>query len=237
LAKQRSGARVELQVNPESLALARRSDLGADETIGNGELPPPFQVHCELMSLPLALGLKLADLPGLAPPYLVADPQRVAAWRQRLAALPRPIVALAWAGRPTHYNDVSRSAGLASLAPLAMAAVSFVSVQKGPAAAADAPEGMALTRLSDEITGFDDTAAILSVADVLVSVDSSPVHLAGALDRPVYVMLPFVPDWRWLEQRDDTPWYPRTRLFRQPRRNDWAPVSRAVAQALAELAT
>lgn len=113
--------------------------------------------------------------------------------------------------------------------------MSFVSVQKGPAAASDPPPGMALTRLSAEIAGFDDTAAILSVADMLVSIDSSPVHLAGALDRPAWVMLPFVPDWRWLEQREDTPWYPRTRLFRQPRRNDWAPVTRAVAGALAEL--
>lgn len=234
-AKQRSGARVVLQVNPESLELARRSDLGADETIGNGELPPPFQMHCELMSLPLALGLRLADLPGLAPPYLVADSRRVVRWRQRLAELPRPIVALAWAGRPTHYNDASRSVGLASLAELAVPGVSFVSVQKGPAAAAEAPAGMALTRLSDDIAGFDDTAAILSVADVLVSVDSSPVHLAGALHRPAWVMLPFVPDWRWLEQREDTPWYPGTRLFRQARRNDWAPVTRAVAAALREL--
>nr|WP_294523702.1 hypothetical protein [uncultured Rhodopila sp.] len=235
LAKQRSGARVVLQVNQETLDLARRSDLGADETIGNGDLPPPFQMHCELMSLPMALGLRLSDLPGLAPPYLVADPQRIERWRQRLAALPRPIVALAWAGRPTHYNDASRSVSLASLAPLAMPGVSFVTVQKGPAAAAAAPEGMALTRLSDEIAGFDDTAAILSVADVLISVDSSPVHLAGALDRPAYVMLPFVPDWRWLEQRADTPWYPRTRLFRQPRRNDWAPVLRSLANALTDL--
>ena len=83
---------------------------------------------------------------------------------------------------------------------------------------------MALTSLSDEIEDFDDTAAILCVADLLISVDSSPTHLAGALGRPAWVMLPFVPDWRWLMDRDDTPWYPRHRLFRQPRRGDWAAV-------------
>ena len=235
-AKQRSGARVVLQINAELLELARRSDLGADETIPNGELPPPFQMHCELMSLPMALGLKLSDLPGLEPPYLVADLDRVVYWRQRLAGLPRPVVTLVWAGRPTHYNDASRSISPGSLAGLAVPGVNSVSVQKGPAAAAAAPDGMALTRLSDEITGFDDTAAILSVADLLISVDSSPVHLAGALNRPAWVLLPFAPDWRWLEQRQDTPWYPRTRLFRQPRRNDWEPVTRAVAQALAKFA-
>lgn len=237
LARQRSGARVVLQVNTETLDLARRSDLGADETIGNGALPPPFQMHCELMSLPLALGLTPHDLPGLAPPYLAAGEDRIAHWRQRLAALPRPVVALVWAGRPTHYNDASRSMNLAGLAPLALPGVSFISIQKGPAAAqaATPPPGMALTALSDDIAGFDDTAAILTVADVLVSVDSSPVHLAGALDRPVFVMLPFVPDWRWLTGRDDTPWYPRTRLFRQPHRNDWAPVLDAVAGALTAL--
>ena len=232
-AAERSGARVVLEINREAFALAQRSELGVDTLIPIGTLPPAFDVHCELMSLPRALGLQVTDLPGPIP-YLLPDPQRVAHWLQRLAGLPRPVVALAWAGRPTHHNDANRSLTLAALAPLAIAGVSFAAIQKGPAAAqaADPPPGMALTPLSEEIRDFDDTAAILSVADLLVSVDSSPVHLAGALDRPAWVLLPFVPDWRWLMGRADTPWYPRHRLFRQRRRGDWPGVLDEVRQAL-----
>jgi len=234
LAKARSGARVILEVNPETLALARRSLDMLDGIVARGQLPPAFDVHCELMSLPMALGLELSDLPGPVP-YLKPDAARVAHWRRRLAALPRPVVALAWAGRPTHPNDANRSIDLAGLAPLAASGVSFVAIQKGPAAAQASapPAGMALTCLSDEIADFDDTAAILCVADLLISVDSSPTHLAGALGRPAWVMLPFVPDWRWLMGREDTPWYPQHRLFRQPRRGDWGAVVAALAAALA----
>ncbi|MGV2290466.1 glycosyltransferase family 9 protein [Trinickia sp. YCB016] len=232
-AKAKSGARVVLEINAETLSLAQRS-AGFDDIVVRGTLPPAFDMHCEMMSLPMALGLKLDDLPGPVP-YLSADPQRLAHWRQRLRDLPRPLVALVWAGRPTHFNDANRSLKLAQLAPLAQAGVSFVSIQKGPAAAqADSPpEGMRLLSLSGEIADFDDTAAILSIADLLISVDSSPVHLAGALGRPVWVMLPKVPDWRWLLERTDTPWYPDMRLFRQDVRADWAGV---IARMAAELA-
>lgn len=235
-----SGARVILEVNAETLSLARRSQdtLGFDEIVARGTLPPPFGLHCEMMSLPMALGLTLADLPGPMP-YLGADPLRLAKWRQRLAGLPRPLVALVWAGRPTHFNDANRSLTLAQLAPLAQPGMTFLSIQKGPAAAqaADPPPGMSLVPLGDEIHDFEDTAAILSIADLLVSVDSSPVHLAGALGRPVWVMLPFVPDWRWLLERTDTPWYPGMRLFRQPSRGDWGSVMTVMASELARLAT
>jgi hypothetical protein len=236
LAKERSGARIILEVNPETLNLAERSLDILDGIVPRGQLPPAFDVHCQLMSLPLALGLRLEDLPGPMP-YLRPDENRLKRWRKRLAALPRPVVALAWAGRPAHPNDANRSLDLASLAPLAAAKGSFVSIQKGPAAAQanTPPAGMALTSLSDEITDFDDTAAILCLADLLISVDSAPTHLAGALGRPAWVMLPFIPDWRWLMDRDDTPWYPRHRLFRQPRRCDWGPVIAAMAATLRDI--
>ncbi|SOF00710.1 hypothetical protein SAMN05446635_8775 [Burkholderia sp. OK233] len=235
-ARERSGARVILEINAESLSLAQRG-LGAHDVIARGTLPPAFDVHCELMSLPMVMGLKLTDLPGPTP-YLSADPQHLGKWRQRLAGLPRPLVALVWAGRPTHVNDANRSLTLAQLAPLARADVTFLSIQKGPAAAqaVDLPPGMSLVSLSDEIHDFEDTAVILTIADLLISVDSSPVHLAGALGRPVWVMLPFVPDWRWLLERTDTPWYPGTRLFRQPSRGDWDGVMAALAAELARLA-
>jgi hypothetical protein len=238
-AKARSGARVILEVNPETLSLAQRNqaNLGFDDIVARGSLPPPFDMHCEMMSLPMAMGLKLADLPGKLP-YLSADPLRLDTWRQRLAGLPRPLVALVWAGRPTHFNDANRSLTLDRLAPLAEAGVTFLSIQKGPAAAqtAEPPPGMSIVSLSDEINDFEDTSAILTIADLLISVDSSPVHLGGALGRPVWVMLPFVPDWRWLLERNDTPWYPGMRLFRQPSRGDWGRVMAAMAPELARLA-
>lgn len=232
-AKERSGARVVVEINAESLSLVRRA-TGFDDIVERGTLPPAFDMHCEMMSLPMALRLSLDDLPGPTP-YLHPDPRRVERWRQRLAGLPRPLVALVWAGRPTHPNDANRSLSLAQLAPLARTGVSFVGLQKGPAAkqAALPPKGMSLLSLSDEIQDFEDTAAILCVADLLISVDSSPVHLAGALGRPVWVMLPKVPDWRWLLERTDTPWYPRMRLFRQEVRADWSGV---VSRMAAELA-
>jgi len=234
-ARERSGARVILEVNADSYALARRCS-GYDDIIPFGTIPPAFDFHCELMSLPLAMGLQLHDLPG-STGYLSADPARVDKWRARLASLPRPLVGLVWAGRPEHANDARRSMRLSDLAPLAQDGITFVSLQKGPAAqqSATPPAGMALLSLSDEIRDFEDTAAILTLLDVLVSVDSSPVHLAGALGCPAWVMLPFLPDWRWLLERDDTPWYPSVRLFRQQARGEWGPVLQAVSAALGKL--
>jgi hypothetical protein len=233
-AKERSGAKLILEINAETLPFAKRL-AGIDEIIVRGTLPPPFDVHCEMMSLPMVMGLQLADLPGNIP-YLRADPKRLARWRKRLASLPRPLVALVWAGRPTHTNDANRSIRLSTLAPLAMDGVTFVSIQKGPKAseAEAASSTMGLIDLGGEITDFDDTAAILSEVDLLISVDSSPVHLAGALGRPAWVMLPFVPDWRWLMQRSDSPWYPSLRLFRQTTHGDWAGVAQTMAAALAQ---
>jgi tetratricopeptide (TPR) repeat protein len=231
-AKARSGARVVLEVDAPMLSLAQRL-TGFDDLVMRATLPPPFDLHCEMMSLPMAMGLTLEQLPGPVP-VLTPDPGRVERWRERFAGLARPWVALAWAGRPTHVNDANRSLALSQLAPLARTGVTFLSIQKGPASAqaANPPAGMSLVALSDEIRDFEDTAAILCVADLLISVDSSPAHLAGALGRPAWVMLPFVPDWRWLLAREDTPWYPQMRLFRQPARGDWASVTAALSLAL-----
>ncbi|MFD2232667.1 hypothetical protein [Phaeospirillum tilakii] len=237
-AKRKSGARLVLQINADQESFARRIP-GIDQIIRRGELPPPFDMHCEMMSLPMALGLRLADLPGEMP-YLAADPKRLRRWRDRLARLPRPIVALVWAGRPNHANDANRSMSLSTLAPLAEAGGgSFISIQKGPKAAEaeTPPPGLTLTNLDREIADFDDTAAILRVADLLISVDSSPVHLAGGLNRPAWVMLPYIGEWRWLTEREDSPWYPSLRLFRQDRPGDWGGVVRRLAAALRELPT
>lgn len=231
-ARARSQARVIFEVNPETLTIARRM-WGDEDLVARGTLPVTFDRHCELMSLPMAMGLTLADLPGDVA-YLSADPERVAYWRARLADVPKPWVAIVWAGRPEHVNDRNRSVTLAQLAPLGASGATFLAIQKGPAAAqaGTPPAGMTMVSLSDGIRDFEDTAAILHLADLLVSVDSSPVHLAGAMGRPVWVMLPFVPDWRWLLDRDDSPWYPGMRLFRQPARSQWTPVIERMASEL-----
>ncbi len=231
-AKERSQARIVLQINADQAAFARRL-AGVDEIVLRDALPPPFDSHCEMMSLPMVMGLQLADLPGRIP-YLRADAGRLRRWRKRLAGLPRPLVGLVWAGRATHLNDANRSVTLDQMAPLAAAGGTFLALQKGPAAAEalNPPPGMRIEPLDTEIADFEDTAAILTIADLLISVDSAPVHLAGALGRPAWVMLPYVPDWRWLLQREDSPWYPSLRLFRQPSRGDWTSVAAAVAAAL-----
>ena len=219
-------------MTPHLLPLVARG-AGFDDIVARGTLPPAFDVHCEMMSLPMVMGLQLSQLPGRVP-YLSADPARLRRWRKKLKDLPKPLVALAWAGRPTLYNGQNRAVSLATLAPLGMGGITFLSIQKGdPATEAKAPPaGMALVNLSDDIKDFEDTAAILSVADLLISIDSAPAHLAGALGRPVWTMLGFVADWRWLLNRSDSPWYPSMRLFRQGAHNDWASVIARVAEAL-----
>ena len=233
-ARERSQARVIVEVNQAAFSLIQRS-YPDFHVIPRGQLPPPFDYHCELMSLPAALGLQLADLPGDVA-YLQAAPERIERWRARLRDLPRPLVALAWAGRPSHPNDASRSMPLATFAPLASTGVHCVAVQKGPAADEETPTGLALTRLGPEIADFEDTAAILSVADLLISVDSSPAHLAGGLGRPAWVLLPFEPEWRWLLTREDSPWYPQHRLFRQKTPGDWVGVMEQVRTVLHKMA-
>lgn len=232
-AQARFAGRVVLEVNPEALPFAQRafSDL---EVTPRGALPPDFDVHAQLMDLPAALGLELHDLPGSIP-YLSADPARQLSWRQRLDALlgaGTPRVALVWAGRPTHPNDAKRSMHLVDFVPLVSANIPFLALQKGPAALEAAPKGLSLHRLDTEIHSFEDTAAILAETDLLISVDSSPVHLAGALGKRAWVLLPFEAEWRWMTQRRDTPWYPSHRLFRQPRPGDWQAVLAEVVDAL-----
>ncbi|AUG55462.1 tetratricopeptide repeat protein [Thalassospira marina] len=233
-AKERSQARIILQIREEQQSFAKRM-TGIDDVIIQGALPPEFDMHCHLMTLPMALGLKMQDLPGEVP-YLKTSPERLKKWKKRLKDLPRPLVGLVWAGRPTHLNDANRSLAFAELAPLGDSGVTFVAVQKGDRAddAKTPPAGMNVISLSDEIEDFEDTAAIFQILDLLISVDSSPVHLAGAIGRPAWVMLPFVPDWRWLLDREDTPWYPSVRLFRQPRAGDWHSVIANIRTALLE---
>ncbi|WP_082908230.1 tetratricopeptide repeat protein [Bradyrhizobium neotropicale] len=191
---------------------------------------PAFDLHCPLGSLPLAFGTRLDTIP-FAQAYLPAPPAaRVKAWEDlledRLGLRNRFRVGLAWSGNPDHNNDHNRSMALRSLAPLLDCDVQFVSLQKGvrDQDRAFLAERFDILDLTDQLTDFSDTAALISCLDLVISVDTSVVHLAGALGTPVWTMLPFNPDWRWLLNRDDSPWYSSMRLFRQPKRGDWASV-------------
>ena len=145
-------------------------------------------------------------------------------------------VGLVWAGSRRHEDSPSRSLPLAAFAPLAgLPGVAYFSLQKGPAAGDAVPEGLALTDLSGELADFTDTAAVIKWLDLVISVDTSVAHLAGALARPIWTLLPHFAEWRWLEGRADSPWYPTMRLFRQPRHGDCPAVLAQVAQALREL--
>jgi tetratricopeptide (TPR) repeat protein len=228
---------------PYALARLIRTMPGSQHVIAHGEAPPEFDVHCPLMSLPLALGTTLETIPATVP-YLSADPDQERAWRIRLAALPGLRVGLVWAGNPRVSDraasaiDRRRSMPLARLAPLgAVEGVSFVSLQKGPGAeqAKAPPRGMALYDWTDELWDFADTAALVAGLDLVISVDTSVVHLAGALGKPVWVLNRYDACWRWLYGRADSPWYPTARLFRQPAFGDWDSVIAEVATALREL--
>jgi Tfp pilus assembly protein PilF len=201
---------------------------------------PPFTAYCPLSGLPRLHGTKLETIPG-AMPYLRADPEHAAAWRARLDGLIRSHarrIGIVWAGRPAHNNDANRSINLAELGRIAETdGIALVSLQKGVGQAAIATYfGRApLLNLGALVAGFADTMAIIETLDLVVTVDTAVAHLAGAMGKPVWIMLPHAPDWRWLLDRNDSPWYPTARLFRQPRAGDWSTVARLVAERLSQL--
>jgi tetratricopeptide (TPR) repeat protein len=227
-----SGAKVVLEVPPELKPLLVRLD-GVAAVVAGGETPTPFDVHCPLGTLPLAFKTTLDTVPAPIP-YLSADETHLAKWSVRLGPRERPRIALAWSGNPSHLNDRNRSIAFARLAPFFAAPAHFISIQRdlrsedGAALAAE-PR---ITPLGGELQSFADTAAVLALSDLLISVDTSVVHLAGAMGRPVWVLVPFVPDWRWTRAGDTTPWYPTARLFRQTSLGDW---DEMIARVAAEL--
>jgi hypothetical protein len=174
-------------------------------------------------------------------PYLRVSEERVARWRDRVASDgARFRAGLVWAGNPQHEKDRERSAALADLAALGDVdgELVFYSMQKGEPAkqVENAPAGMKLIDVAGDLQDFADTAALMMNLDLVVTVDTAAAHLAGALARPVWTMLAYVGEWRWLRNRDDTPWYPTMRLFRQTAYGDWAGVARRVAEELAKRA-
>jgi len=226
------GAKVVLEVQPELKSLLSRLD-GVRAVVARGEAPPPFDVHCPLGSLPLARKTELPVVPAQIP-YLSAERTHLQKWSARIEKLPRPRIALAWAGNPAHDNDRNRSIALSTLAPLLAKPASFISIQRDVrnADAAQLAATTQLTHLGGALADFNDTAAVLALCDLLITVDTAPAHLAGAMGRPVWVLVPFAPDWRWMLDGKITPWYPSARVFRQSDLADWNAVIARVAAAL-----
>jgi Flp pilus assembly protein TadD len=231
-----------LEVQPPLVRLLSTLS-GPRMVIARGERLPPHDLHCSLMSLPYALGTTLDTIPAEIP-YLRADPRDVEHWRRRLADLPGLRVGLCWAGgrSPTNREqnriDDRRSLHLTVLAPLvAVEGISFVSLQTGePAAqATHPPAGMNVHDFASALHDFADTAALVECLDLVISVDTATPHLAGALGKPVWLIIHADACFRWLQERDDSPWYPTMRLFRQPATGDWDSVTSRVRDALRHL--
>lgn len=225
----RRGAHVLIKCQPELKRLLQSIE-GVTQVIVEGEPSPPTDLELPMLSLPLAFGTALPTIPSEVP-YLRPNPTLAQAWRERIhvgeptrASLH---VGLVWAGNPARPGDRLRSISLSVLAPLGeVKDIVFYSLQKGlPAIQAKyPPQGMRLIDLTDDLHDFADTAALITNLDLVISVDTAVAHLAGALAKPVWTLLEFVPAWRWMLDREDSPWYPTMRLFRQPKRGDWASV-------------
>jgi tetratricopeptide (TPR) repeat protein len=236
LVKQRGG-RVIVGCQQSLLRLLARSP-GIDQLVGEGSSLPSFDVHAPLLSLSRIFQTAVETIPASVP-YVFAEPYLIASWRQELSRLPGFKIGIAWQGNPEYQSDRERSIPLRFFAPLAkLPQVHLISLQKGPGV-----EQLGMleerfpvldlsTRLDLVAGAFMDTAAIMMNLDLVIASDIAVPHLAGALRVPVWVPLATMPDWRWLLDREDSPWYPTMRLFRQRQRGDWAEVFERIAHEL-----
>jgi hypothetical protein len=228
-----AGAKVILQVQKQLVRLLADLD-GADQVIATGDPVPEFDYHSPLCSLPLAFGTNVSSVPAQTP-YLRAPPDRVEHWRANIGGATGPKVGLNWAGNPNYGDDAERSILLPRLLPLLVQdELKFFGLQNGlrQGEADILRNEHRLRYIGDQITPFEDTAAVVALMDVVISSDTAMVHLAGALGRPVWILLPFQADWRWLLGRTDSPWYPTARLYRQSRAGDWNGVLAEVSDQL-----
>ena len=230
------GANVLLRCPPALLRLLRGTRY-IDQVVLNNSPLPAFDLEMPLLSLPKAFGTSLATVPA-AIPYLFADPNLIEHRRRELDRYPGFRIGIAWQGNPKHKNDPRRSFPLEHFADVArLGGVQLFSLQKGPGheQLSRLADSFSVVDLGDWLDDFMDTAAVMKNLDLVISADSAVAHLAGALGVPVWVALPWVPDWRWLQQRQDSPWYPTMRLFRQSRGGDWAGVFERIAGELQRL--
>jgi tetratricopeptide (TPR) repeat protein len=238
------GARVILEVQ-RPLQDLMRTLAGAAEVLSRGEKLPAFDLHCPLLSLPLALRTELNTIPAHMP-YLAARENKVRAWRDRLAGHEKPRIGLVWAGNPRkelancNRIDALRSMEFAQLAPLLeISDCEFYSLQKGADAVTQLRDSILRQHVvdwTDDLHDFSDTAALIENLDLVIAVDTAVAHLAGALDKPVWLLNRYNTCWRWLLDREDSPWYPTARLFRQDAGRQWDGVVVRVRAALREYA-
>jgi tetratricopeptide (TPR) repeat protein len=226
------GAKVILEVQPPLTdLLAQLPDVS--QVVARGAPLPDFDFHCPLMSLPLAFETNLHSIPGTAR-YLSGAAAKISSWRARLGDGTEPRIGLVWSGSATKRNDRHRSLRLAELVPHLPPGLRYVSLQK------EVREGdrqvlretPAILDFSNRLLDFSDTAALCECMDLVLSVDTSVAHLSAALGKPTWILLPFTPDWRWLLDREDSPWYPTARLYRQATPGDW---TRVLERARADL--
>lgn len=239
------GAHVVLQV-PAALVTLLQSLQGVGEVIADEQAPPACDYHCPLLSLPLALKTTLQSIPS-AVPYLRAESQRVADWATRLGPSSRPRVGVVWSGglRAGQPWQRRRNIPLTLLAPLGrIDTVEFFSLQKGEPAESELAaltaggwHGPRLMQHSAQLRDFADTAALVEQLDLVISVDTALVHLAGALGKPIWILNRFDSCWRWFRERTDSPWYPSARLYRQARAGEWTAVIEHVVQDLHDWAS
>nr|MBI3614208.1 glycosyltransferase family protein [Nitrospirota bacterium] len=225
------GARVVLECHPALKSLLETVE-GVAQVVSAGEPLPEFDLHSPLLSLPRAFRTTLETIPKTVP-YVRASRELVRMWKEMPELGGKSLkVGVAWAGGT---SDPKRDCGLSMFASLAkLEGVQLYSLQKGEAAkqAANPSEGMALFDLTAGLNDFADTAALISHLDLVISIDTAVAHLAGAMGRPVWTLLRFAPDWRWMLAREDSPWYPTMRLFRQEKPGDWSGVFARVTQEL-----
>ena len=218
------GASVILEVRAPLIPLLADLD-GVSRLVRLGGMLPVFDCQCALMSLPVAFGTTLESIPHTAK-YLCADAGKVAEWRVRLGVSSKPRIGLAWSGNPAHQNDAHRSIALSQLLAALPEAFDYVVLQKE----VREPDRCLVEsnahvfNANGELHDFSDTAALCECLDLVISVDTSVAHLNAALGRPTWILLPFHPDWRWLLERSDSPWYSSVTLYRQAARGDWPSV-------------
>jgi hypothetical protein len=212
-----------------------RSAKHVNEVVAAGDPLPLFDTHLPMLSLPLVLATKRETIPG-GVPYLFAETARIDAWKHHLGQVPKPPrIGVAWRGNPGHPRARSRDLPFQKLAPLLeVRGATFCSLQmeRGSGEDRDSPGPPRMYDFTNHIVDFADMAAFTEHLDLIISVDTAVAHLGGALGRPVWTLLPFVPDWRWGLEEDTTQWYPTMRLFRQPKLGDWDSVIQRVAEEL-----
>jgi hypothetical protein len=227
------GARVSLECQP-ALPRLLRGAAGADEVIPYGAPLPDFDLHAPPQRLPWIMRTRLESIPNCVP-YVAVDPDLVEQWRERVASHRGHKVGLVWAGNRQQVNDRFRSLTLARFAPLAaVAGVAWFSLQKSGGSEVEATAAPHCIDLDRGATDLADTAAAMLSLDLVISADTAAAHLAGALARPVWTLIPCPPDYRWLAEGEGSPWYPTMRLFRQSSPGDWERVIESVERALSD---